>query len=737
MPARLLNILCVCCAVLAWIPAPARQTTMLPGTVSNFELPNFNENTGVKEWELFGDKAKYINDNRVDVYGIKLNLFEGKAEASLRATIKSPEARVNPNTKISESESAIDVSAKDFDMNGKKWRWNGDKRFVEVFSDVNITVKSRSKNGGPTKLKGGYASLDYGGDSNIFVLKDNATVKNPEMSLTCDRIKLDSAKSGNGVGGIAASGNVKMSYGGRNAEAERADIFPEKETATLDGNPKIVDVATKAKLGGHRIALDRGAQKVVSFGTPKNRARAEIFHDGDDGKEQRIEIFADKITMLKKDGKNSFDFEGNVKILAEDFKAECSKLTASALDSSEGKAALEFIKGTGNVKFKNADGTATGEELEIYPEKSEIWLAGKARLENPERGTALTAATVVFIRDKNSGMALSDAKDKNSFVTVSIDESPDIGSAVGVDKKSATREPTVIKSKRLNFSRADKSSEFAFFKDVSIRSSDMDAFCQKMNVYAETDNAGTTTLKKISASDNVTVKQKGYSAEAELAAIYPRIKLKSPGEDGSKKPHKYVELSTDPSNPGRRPTVKLPPVKNIGLKDSDAASKITPTETVIKSDKQWLASSEDADRYYFQGDVTVNGTDMNASCEKIEVTMRPKRGGGQKEITQIAMTGGVKLDQQLKEVRCGRADIYADEQMIVLSDDPVVINREDNSRVSGHRIVYNKGTQSIAVEGEAPGGQTDGMNSEPSLIPDEDGDAPARPTIKLPIRQKR
>ena len=75
--------------------------------------------------------------------------------------------------------------------------------------------------------------------------------------------------------------------------------------------------------------------------------------------------------------------------------------------------------------------------------------------------------------------------------------------------------------------------------------------------------------------------------------------------------------------------------------------------------------------------------------------------------------------------------------MIVLSDDPVVINREDNSRVSGHRIVYNKGTQSIAVEGEAPGGQTDGMNSEPSLIPDEDGDAPARPTIKLPIRQKR
>jgi ribose/xylose/arabinose/galactoside ABC-type transport system permease subunit len=34
-----------------------RMTTMLPGTVKNFELPNFNENSGAKEWELFGDEA--------------------------------------------------------------------------------------------------------------------------------------------------------------------------------------------------------------------------------------------------------------------------------------------------------------------------------------------------------------------------------------------------------------------------------------------------------------------------------------------------------------------------------------------------------------------------------------------------------------------------------------------------------------------------------------------------------
>ena len=28
----------------------ARQTTMLPGSVKNFELPHFDDKTGVKEW---------------------------------------------------------------------------------------------------------------------------------------------------------------------------------------------------------------------------------------------------------------------------------------------------------------------------------------------------------------------------------------------------------------------------------------------------------------------------------------------------------------------------------------------------------------------------------------------------------------------------------------------------------------------------------------------------------------
>lgn len=736
MAKKILRILCFslaaasCCASHA-----ARQTTMLPGTVKNFELPNFDENTGVKEWELFGDNAKYTSDTRVDIEGIKLDLYEGKEEAKLRATIKSPAAKVNPNTKISESDSVLTVNASDFDMTGKKWKWNGNKRYVEVFSDVVISVKNDSDKDNPTVLKSDFASLDYRGESNIFKLQKNVSATNREMVLNCDAVEADSKKSEKGVGKIVASGNVKMLRDKRRAEADKAEILPDSGIATLVGNPKITDIPSKAKLNGAYIVLDKNAKTVSSFGENKTRAKAEIFHTEADGKERKIEIFADNIVMSQKEKENLFNFVGDVKILAEDFKAECAKLEASAANIEGEKSKLSYIKGFGKVKFENEDGVATGKELEIYPEKSEIWLADNARLENPKRGTTLNAHAMVFVQNKNKGIALSDSKDKKSFVTVTLRESADIDSAIGKKTAKAKPDATVVKSRHLNFSRSEKSAEFVFNKDVSIKSSDINATCQKMNVFAETDNSGTTTLKKIVAADNVSVSQKGYSAEAEIATIYPRLKMKD-AADSEKKNHKFVELSTDPQNPGRRPTVTLPPLKNIGIKDSASAAKIAPSKTVIKSDKQWLTSSENIDRYYFQGDVSVEATDMKAACEKIEVSMKPQKNG-QKEITHIAMTEDVRLEQGLKEVRCGRADIYADEQMIVLSDNPVVMNREDNSRVSGYRIVYNKGSQSIAVEGENTPESGSGKASPfvRPTTPDEDDEAPARPTIKLPVKQ--
>jgi len=194
-----------------------------------------------------------------------------------------------------------------------------------------------------------------------------------------------------------------------------------------------------------------------------------------------------------------------------------------------------------------------------------------------------------------------------------------------------------------------------------------------------------------------------------------------------------VELSISPDKPSKRPSVTLPPMGNLGF--SQASRKVERKPTVITSDKQWLASAADTDRYFFQGSVVADGTDMTATCGKAEIVMKPRGAGAQKEISQIVMTDDVKLEQGLKEVHCGRADIYAEEEMIVLNDSPVVINREDNTRAAGHRIVYNKGKQSVTIE-DSPDRRPSADRQElaaPPTVEEEEGEAPKkRPTIQLP-----
>ena len=715
----------------------ARQTTMLPGSVKNFELPHFDDKTGVKEWELFGAQAKYTNDTRIDITGIKLDLYEGKVEAKHRATIKSPSAYVNPNTRISQGDDTLEVIANEFNMSGKKWKWQGDKRFVEVFSDVKITVKPRTEKDSETTFKSQYANLSYVGDSNVFELKNNVTVKNDQMDLSCGYLHAKSLKKkARAISDIIAKGKITMLYDNRLAEAEDVVIDPEKGTAILTGDPKITDIASRSKLLGERIVLDKENKKIETSSSKRQRATAVIFHAEKDKKEQKITILADKIVMAQKDDNNLFDFIGNVNIISEEFTAKCEKLQASSISKKGTKPKLEYIRGSNNVRFENEDGIATSKSIEIIPEKQEIWLADNVKLNNPKRGVSLTADALVFSRATNKGLALSKPQDKNSFVVVSIKDTPSFDDITGDKKISKKNITSVIKSKKLTFAKDEKSINFTFIKDVKIVSDDITAQCQKLDVYAETDDKGTSSPKKIIATDKVYVSQKGYSANAEVATIYPQLAKK--GGDKAKKIQKFIELSTDPQNPLLRPTITLPPLKNIGITDAETAFDAKSKPTIIKSDKQWLTTAQKADRYYFQGNVQIEGTDIKASCENIEVVMRAVKPKTQKEIDEIILSKDVKLDHRLKEVHCGRAQIMANDQIVTLTEDPIVINREDNSRATGFKIIYNHGNQSIQMESD-PSAITPAPAPSQFVMPnieDDDDETPKRRTkIRLPMRK--
>lgn len=722
------------------------ETTMLPGSVKNFELPSFDETNGTKQWELFGEKALYVADDQIDVDNLKLDIYEGGSPPSLRAVVASPRASANPKTKIVVSNSSISAKGGAFKLDGRKWSWNGDKKFVEIFSDVTVELRSRTFNGSResesvsgefgTRISSGYASLDHGGKNNVFKLAKNVKVDSKDMSLACDTLEIDAGKDSRGkdiAETIRAAGNIRMLHDDKDTRAGSALIIPERGVAVLSDSPSITDIPTRASLSADAIRIDRPAAKIYAERKQPSGKRPEVdlVHADSNGKSQNIKISADSIEMASKGEESEFVFKDNIEVSAEDFKASADILRASAKRDKNGKSKIETVKGEGNIVLTNETGTARAGEMQFIPDNAEIWLGGNATLVNDGAGTRLECPVLILMRSQNRGIALSDAKEAESFVKVSISEAPKI-SGVDFDKG---KNPAVILSRRLNFSRDGNGLRFQFLRDVSIKSADNDAHCQKMDISAQSKGNGSAAIKKITASEGVVIKQKDYEAKSEYAVIYPRLEADQSRSSGPEKPHRFVELSTPVENPGMRPIIILPPVGNLGFEDASYARKPGQKATEIKSDKQWLASSADADRYFFEGNVDASGTDMKADCDRVEVVMRSKKRGAPREISQIIMTGNVKLNQGLKDVSCGRADIYVDDEIAVLNDNPVVVNREDNSRASGSRIVYNKGNKSILVESQ--GGSPDQNYASPDGEETGEYGGTPRPTITIDgIRSK-
>ena len=164
---------------------------------------------------------------------------------------------------------------------------------------------------------------------------------------------------------------------------------------------------------------------------------------------------------------------------------------------------------------------------------------------------------------------------------------------------------------------------------------------------------------------------------------------------------------------------------------------------MITSDKQWLVGGEKSDKYFFEGDVKAVGTDMDVSCKRAQVGIRTLKNG-KRSIAKIDLFDDVELTSGMKNATAGKMEIFPEDEMVVLSEDPVVIDKEDNTRVSGARMVYNRGKRAIRVEAEQPAEKSAAPEKrEKSFIPDFEDDEtleatpePKRPTIKILPRRR-
>lgn len=195
--------------------------------------------------------------------------------------------------------------------------------------------------------------------------------------------------------------------------------------------------------------------------------------------------------------------------------------------------------------------------------------------------------------------------------------------------------------------------------------------------------------------------------------------------------------------------VNLPPSQAAGsesgtLESAPAINLAGETDpTTISSDTLELVSENATNRFVFQGNVTIRGTDLFASCNEMVVTTtrRPppspsdpasdedlvddEKGFGEfGAITSIVAIGNVRIRQGEREATAGKATILPIEGKVVLEDTPVI--RDPRGVLTGYRMILIEGERRVRIESGPDGDRTR------AILPDIRDLGMDRPSIDSP-----
>jgi lipopolysaccharide export system protein LptA len=134
------------------------------------------------------------------------------------------------------------------------------------------------------------------------------------------------------------------------------------------------------------------------------------------------------------------------------------------------------------------------------------------------------------------------------------------------------------------------------------------------------------------------------------------------------------------------------------------AQSATPQTTVIESDGPGeMVSTDTETTITFRDNVRVTGTNMKLTCDYLEVVVvrtgdKTATLGKLDKFRSMLATGNVRMIQGEREAACGRAEVRPEEEKVILSGNPVVVDHDQNTRIAGEKITMLRGQRKVEVE---------------------------------------
>lgn len=145
------------------------------------------------------------------------------------------------------------------------------------------------------------------------------------------------------------------------------------------------------------------------------------------------------------------------------------------------------------------------------------------------------------------------------------------------------------------------------------------------------------------------------------------------------------------------------------LSAQDATAQSEAPQTIITSDKLSMESGEEYNIFHFEGNVSVQGNNLSANCDRMEVTSRRESEDADETIGElgaiklIVAIGNVKIDQEGRTAEAMRAEIHPAEGYIHLIGEVEISN--ESGTVTGDEFIMEKGKSEARMIGSKHGGR--------------------------------
>ena len=162
-------------------------------------------------------------------------------------------------------------------------------------------------------------------------------------------------------------------------------------------------------------------------------------------------------------------------------------------------------------------------------------------------------------------------------------------------------------------------------------------------------------------------------------------------------------------------------------------------DTVIESGALEVVSTAKETTFTYSKGVKVAATNMTLTCDDLVVVARRTGDpsallGKQEKLKSLLATGHVRIVQDDREATAARAEIFPDDDRVVLSGNPVVRSTKDGWAQSGPRMELLRGERRAIIKSD---GEVRPITTLPPLkdlgydkVPEKKKSAPGTPASK-------